>query len=1157
MEHRAPYLIKSLCSRLALTLCALLIGCTPAETTNTSGKVSGALKFEKTSPDISKFLISNSISSGHIHLFSPGNITLSQTSDLIPRNTLDTGNNYFTAATYTIKPAVDPDGSTFFPKANVEFNSGDSYRFGSRTGPLTCGLVLPADNIIDGKVCNITECAALARLSLNLGKVTDARDALAGIDPDAPLSCTVSAMTETGEQARSRGHDFLLHELQGEGGVVEFLIRADGSNYDFRATCKAKPLAGARDYILNGKGQVEASASLTASTAATCGSIVNASIHIPVDRGNTGSLSGYFDITGHDESAAAVVLNGAYVHAISPESADAQESPLRNIRNLPSGLQKVSAAANIQGNTITFFPYKTVNIIPGQTTDIGTTFMAHPSKAVGTVKLLDPGQTTELGQFISTPFIGLSQGKHNSYVTSRRIGPAATIQSSYGRLNGNFESRSGAVDASYQLLMTGLSPVTGPSDGKSVFATANQVTNVRVSTGQPASNQSSVGIFLDYNNPDYFIHTAKVDSSKTIQLPEERICFGQVEVQFSADTAFSSVYGPELTNISGLGQSPANTSIPGSIYTVPGPGNRAYGVPRSASPQTSTALVSAVLPAGYQYRVTPRLHLVTTEPNSVDTVATLPVWTMPQTPLGCSQAARSCLQLNTAGDNYSPLDVGILPAQPYCQVDEKIEFTVHVNSDGANVDWLQYTVDGGNPATLCTNCGPDPAPQFALLKPLPAGKHVIEITAGNTSGCSASFTYAFHIAAEAVSLHAPDHFSVFLNPNENVISATDPRIRDVLNKVFVTGGCDLQTAPEDDRNTITFDKGSHMVTFSLPGTDITVSTTVSIENSQQQLAYLDGNYLMICRAEDGGLFAPPVPFLNPKKVVYDPSGRKVAVLQPGGIFVRDADDPTVSLGSFSGNFVDVAFRPGSNAGLALIEETESQYRLKITSPLQADYQSDTISLSGPQGQIVFSPPRLAWSKDGSRVAVVYNTIDASASTATDIYLKEWELGKSSVSEEEPWSWHYKNKVDVISLSYIAGTPENRIALATTQGLFVFDRNSPNLLHEFAKELTHAAYSDDILAATMLKNDNARLIAWARAAEVEGPVTDINGGPVATSSGRIAHFPPGHPSVNIYRIETTESSTAKSFISDQTCSVATSIHQSDGLAFRPEGQELVK
>ncbi|MFQ5355339.1 MAG: hypothetical protein ACE5DY_02400 [Mariprofundaceae bacterium] len=1118
-----------------------------------TGKVEGMVSFENTSPDVTQILIANSISTGQISIFSPENITApSASASLNPVNILNTGNNYFTAANYAnMKVAVDSGGSTFFPEASIGFKEGGSYRFGSRTGPLTCSHVMPTDNVIGSKVCNLTECAALAHLSLHLNHAPGASEALAGLNSDVPVTCSVSAMLGNDVQATSKSYDFKLNELQSQGGTVEFLVRGNDSSYDFKATCKAQPLASAHGYILNGNDQVEASATLASATIATCGGVVSDSIDISVDRGNTGSLSGYFDISGYDEMSAMIHLTGSRGMDLSTPT-DAQTEQPWAIANIPSGNMTVVARANIDGNAIIEFPRKHVNIIADQSTDIGATFVARPVRAEGIFKLLDPAQSTNLNQFISYPFSGAdynSPATAGSYViASDQINNTSGLNLGYGRLIGDYDTQTKRVDAYYQLLIANQSPINGALDGNGVLPLLARANTAVVKVGQSTANESLIRFTTSPNNLNYWINTTETNPSEIIQLPEESICFGQVEAEFSMDPAFGSIYGPELLYKTNWWDSPISIDASGAAY--PPISGSSFGMPRDASQAGQHAIVSAVLPEGYQYNITPKINLVSATPDPTDRAASLPTISIPQTPLGCSQVARTCLQINAAGEDYTSLDISTLPTQPYCQEDANIKFTVNVNSGGANVDYVQYTVDGGNPAALCVNCGPDPDPPFELLQPLSAGNHVIEISAGNTSACTASFIYPFRITAGSLNIEKPPGFTVFLNHNETEIPASDPRIADKLDQVYVTGGCGLSPAPEDNRDKIIFDEGDHKVTFTLPGAENKTST-VSIKKSKQQLAYLDGNYLMICRIEDGSAFTPPVQFINPKKVVYDSSGERIAILQSGGVFVRNADDPTSSFGSFSGNYVDVVFRPGNNAELALVEEAENQYRLRITSLLQDDYLSDAISISGSQEQFAYSPPRIAWTQDGTHIAVAYDRTSLSTSS-TDIYLKEWVIRDSAVNEEGSWSWHYEHRPEIIGLTYLPNTTNNKIALATTQGTFVFQRDSPNLLHEFAKELSYAAYGNSIMATVKMENDNGRLIAITDTGEIEGPAFDGKGGPVAVSRPianftHIAHFLPGEPSVNIYRVGST------GFVIDQTCSVATSIHRSDSLAFRPAGQ----
>ena len=746
---------------VALLLSCATVSATAASIDQALGKLTGSIKFSNVPSALNTYLCATPSASSPtgVQVYPAGSTSATATSGYSPVNTC-AGGSEWTTATYEIYPPVDAAaGTAFLIEALITYAGGANYRFGFRSpgnpASYPSANVLPQSAAPAGTAHNLAECAAMADTVVRLSGAPADLDAL---DPAAPVSCRVDALVEEvagsntfTSQARSPSRSLTLATLRGAAGAtISFPIRADGSRIKLRPGCTTKPPAGS-NFAVDDAGLTSFSIEGTPATV-TCGTTAGATLDLPVLR-SAGALKGQFDISGYTESAAQVwaIPAASTVRRNAAPSSVPSNQPTPStwrIDAIAAGETVVSAGASIQGGNLaiqlpkTDAPNQKALVPANGELDLRATFVVRPVETGGKLTLVDPGRRTLLGTLSNTPAVhwaltGTSyvEAFGDDSVAGAEPG-SATGGVSRGRLQGSYSStlsclglNPGCADLSYRLLLSGLSPVDGASDGSHSRRTAWDVRNAWLEFRRttPFHSQNTT---LSFNRDLHYYS----ESPPPAEIPLLAACMGSLELDLRVDAATGTLFQPtfntQVTNVTAPSTALSSNYIRWSNTFANGP--------PQASPGSATATVTATVPEGARYVIRPQVNFVPAGGGAATVLTGLPTIALPggSATLACSQASRACLRINDPGGNATPLTVAAGPL-PTCQATGTNSIPVSVFSAGVDVDSITWSIDGGaSTGAHCNNCGVDPTGTMTLPA-LGAGEHSLKVTASTLNGCVA------------------------------------------------------------------------------------------------------------------------------------------------------------------------------------------------------------------------------------------------------------------------------------------------------------------------------------------------------------------------------------------------------------------------------------
>lgn len=961
------------------------------------------------------------------------------------------------AASFSLQPQVAATGSDFlFEVRFLRFTDGASYRFGTRlagfTGEHRCNDVEPQGADPDGLRCDLEECAALARVRVRLVGEADDLEALQDLG-----GCTVQAAEDPGTtvQAFSPPAVQPVAVYRSTGVELPLLVRGSGT-LRYSAACAFPVAAGEEGFPLDPDSGLAVFASdVSVSAAGSCGGTgPTVEVEVPVER-IAGDVRGMFDFSGLDETVARVAILSTGFAGAPPLFAAAQ-TPTRGddasywrFENVPEGAFTVVASAILDGGdalsqfAATRPPNAATIVAAGEVTDLDATFVGRPVAVEGRVVLMDLGAETELAQIRTDPFGDPRAGDSNNSTTSRAEaaglvnvppgGASGVDGRALGRLRGSFDADEGEGEFEYRSWIVGSSPDGAATDGSATLPTGWELSQYALRLGQSPGNSQRVAVLPRLFFP---METPVGGGGEPFAVPERSVCFGQAEVELLIAGAEGSIFGPSLEMSGNASVTAATTIIPeASSYAAR---VFAQGTPRSQAAATTRASTLVTLPEGIQYPLIPKTSFVpagSTTPQSL----TLDTLLMPaEGTIGCGDVQGVCLFVRAAEEAFDALSVRIEPDFPYCQrTIDTIEFDVHVDSSGGEVDFVSFRVDGGAEQFLCLGCGVDPGPlpvEIDDLGALGAGGHAVEVRAHSVNGCDGFARHSFEISDEPLTISCEaDPAPLLLAPGEDSIPGTDPRVEQVL-QATTGGGCGLPIDVTDDRPA-EFPPGVTEVNLSLPDGQSCL-VRVMVGGSRQQLAYLDGTDVVVRRLEDDGEQFRLTSLAGPRRLAYDEQGARLAIVGTTGVTVVAADDGG-SAQIFPGSFKSVAFRRTDNRHLAFVRaepglQPHGDYRVVVALTDQGDvFESEPLNFI-PGWSI--SPPEIAWSADGARILAASN---ASRFGATESRLLFWEFTLAEDGLEMTrgdWSRPAQNLLAVAYLS-----PQAR-GLFTSRGSHSFGDN---------------------------------------------------------------------------------------------------------------------
>jgi hypothetical protein len=753
-----------------------------------------------------------------------------------------------------------------------------------------------------------------------------------------------------------------------------------------------------------------------------CGESTDLTIDIPIER-NAGSLTGYFDVSGYQETWAEIDVpygnTTISTDALPVPPNELPSTPWR-FEGLPAGSHVVKAKALIEGgNMIIEFPHKNeynekVRIHPLLETDINATFVSKPLKAQGQVTFWDQGGQTHLKDIQNGTF----EFPNSSYVTTRHSYMLARGNSSVpvvfnaasgiggkslGRFIGAYDSSQNRAVMDYELLFNGLSPIEGPLDGSGARPTLWDVKQMIV--GMSSDNEYNQYVIIDIGQDLPFLFDLSLEEEQPFQIPPQNICFGQIELTFRINEQLGSLYAPVLycRQTGDFMSTTSNSSYYSRVYSNTG------GAPFRFADRASEVTICAALPQGYQYSLTPRVRFVPQggDESSVTYLILDPLIMPENNVLGCGDTGGPCLQFQDEEGNYTKLMISMIGEIESCLESGDLELHALVESDGVDVALVEYTLDNSPPVILCpSNCGPGGIFDIYLTS-LQSGSHALKIRAVADNGCESKYTYTFEIQVEPLSLQCPADFTVHLNPGETHIARTDSRIAPHLNAIVV-GGCDEDLVPSDNAPDI-FETGETEVTFAIPGHTCMTTATVKppIEHRIAFVEEMEGiDFVKLYSVEGGTLIAFGI-VENPAWLESHNRGEHLGAAQRSAshnVKVFDSELNTQYQANIPGYRTEnICFNPAENTHYAVLGRNNAgSYRIFLLR------EQHVISARPVPVFQHMSTPEIAWSNDGQKLTAI-TTVPLFNSQGVyinkyDIHIFEWDIGPTGFGS---MSSHYE------------------------------------------------------------------------------------------------------------------------------------------------------
>ncbi len=1016
------------------------------QTTVNPGRVVGNISFTSVSPEVSGYLASNPVANWTstdpytfpVRLYHILNVARSATAPYTAVNTTPDGQTY-RAASFDIYANVGPGRRDFILEINpIILSNGAKYIFGSVESSSSayhlCQDVLPLTDNPNGTQCDISECAVMLPLRLRFSGSDEDKNA---IDTNYPAICSATAYVkekpgsaDLTPQAQSATKVFSVDSLKTiDGQILPILVRASDSVMWIRVECEVKIKDGETGYPINPASGKTPLGTMIEIGPYACGTQPPAAIDVDVPTSRTaGPLQGLFDVSGHNETRAEIRIDDMpwyYQTTAQPVPAGSLPTIPWRFEGVPEGDYEIIARAVLDGgNFMLEFPHRDsfnqkVHIVRQQTTDIGSTFVAKPTLVRGKVILADPGGLTDLKGIQTSPLLDF-YNYDESFMMAEGVNLVASNTpeccnrssgfkgQSRGRLIGSYDSAQHVADMNYELLLVGLSAEDASTNGTEAcpapWNMAGLSTYMVTETVPPKTGYCYYLLKLN----QYFPLLADANT-EPIQFPDQKICFGKVRLDFHVNPNLGSIYLPFLYVYqdgvdSGSSEFGTNYSL-GSGY--------AYGTPSNYSQSGSTATVTATLPEGLRYSLSPRLYFRPAGQSSgPGTFMYFDSFIFPETGfLGCGDEIDICASLLDGQGNYSLLSINYPTETDYCLTNGNLELDFSVNlSDGSDVAQVGYVLDPQNIETadlsdpnaviICpSNCGPNPTYGINLSSLTP-GPHALKIIAIAANGCSTRMIDNFYVQEQPLTLHCPADFTVNLLPGETRILRSDPRISDHLNPT-VSGGCDLSVTILDDMPD-EFTIGQREVYFWILEPEVQrCKTIVTVAPSERIISFISKDTLtgeqvikkrtFLDDSLDSIIYSHPLSY----HFQYSRDGSRMAVIPPDAGIVRIFDTETnLMLNIFpvpaGYKLYDIDFHPLDATEYAIVGSAVSNPDQHAIFIFRGSTQLSRFDMPLFPPTLRISRPLIAWSPDGTKISATF-TDQAPAVNQYGLWVSEWNV----------------------------------------------------------------------------------------------------------------------------------------------------------------------
>jgi hypothetical protein len=376
----------------------------------------------------------------------------------------------------------------------------------------------------------------------------------------------------------------------------------------------------------------------------------------------------------------------------------------------------------------------------GQTVDLGSLFTIQPGYLGGQIRLQGPAESLGRPSLLrglqhasddDANHDGLPDwlGTYGIYWTSvgavgvDRRAAGATFTAAYGSSSGDFggafNPATSAYEGSYELVVGGLNSEASVWRQRDLRLTmySGVVTNAE-------DYYSVIYSVTDRRTNDVEIAAGQKETANV------NYCFGEVLIRFRSTSG--TFWNPRVQFSAGAFQGTNYLGQPAdySVYI-----DYASGQPDAQANATNQGVVVMYLPEG-TYTLQPT---VTPGDSTYGATGMQPI----NLAVGCGQriAIEPCLQVNLNA--------------PACSATPLVPITGTVASCTNRVTEISYTLDGGAPQVVCTNCGSNPSFSFAINLPNECGDHTLTVTATDDTGGTSSVTTVLHYDHTAPQITCP------------------------------------------------------------------------------------------------------------------------------------------------------------------------------------------------------------------------------------------------------------------------------------------------------------------------------------------------------------------------------------------------------------------
>ena len=385
-------------------------------------------------------------------------------------------------------------------------------------------------------------------------------------------------------------------------------------------------------------------------------------------------------------------------------------------RTLPSG-----AKAAQYFRTGTYNPAPAINVPAGSNQSVGDALVIQPGYVRGAWSLLGPpaeaGRPPVLGAILTAADADLDNdglpdaGDPYSWNARSTVSMAGVSGASSGAVASQVLERlftAPNVSSEYELALGGTGSATSTWTPPAL----------RLTCGSGNTASADVYFDCDYNvrraaDPNVTV-TAGAVQTQNFTVPMGELC---LTLRAAAGSG-TLLYTPEIRGFEG-----GLTGAAGNAWTVAG--IHASGWPITSATAAVTASMRLVLPAG-TYTIAPNV-LTKAVSGALGSVSMLP-FTVTIPPAG-----RACV------DNGVSLSAGV----PACVPAAGQVVNGTTSTDGATVDTITWSLDGGAFAAAAHGGGVNSAYSFTLPAGLAGGTHTVTVKVKTSDGRTATITYQF------------------------------------------------------------------------------------------------------------------------------------------------------------------------------------------------------------------------------------------------------------------------------------------------------------------------------------------------------------------------------------------------------------------------------